>query len=148
MLDLIKQLRQKTGVGILEAKKILEETKGNLEKAFEILKEKGLEKIADKKTKEAKEGIIESYIHSNYKLGGLVELFCQTDFVAKNPEFKELAHEIAMQIVAMDPKNEQELLLQESIKNPEITIQKLIDQAILKFGENIKLGRFVRFKIS
>lgn len=147
MNDLIKKLREKTGVGILEAKKILEETKGDFEKALAVLKERGIEEITGKKDKETKEGVIESYIHSNFKIGVLIELLCETDFAAKNPEFKELAHGIAMQIAAMNPKDKEELLSQEFIKDPSLSIKNLLDQAILKFGENIKIGKFIRYEL-
>lgn len=103
-LDQIKNLREKTGAGIVEIKKALEETKGDETKALEILKRKGLEKAEKKADRSAKEGIIASYIHSNGKMGAMVKLFCETDFVAKNEEFKALAQEIAMHIVASSPK--------------------------------------------
>lgn len=102
--DLIKKLREKTGGGIVDVKKALEESKGNEEKAIEILRKKG-EKIAvKKKDRQMREGIIASYVHTNHKAASLVEITCETDFVAKNEEFKKLGKDIAMQVVAMEPE--------------------------------------------
>lgn len=104
MLDKIKNLREKTGAGIVEVKKALEEAKGDDKKAIEILRKKGQEKALKKAERSAKEGIVASYIHSNGKVGAMVKLFCETDFVARNEEFKELAKDLAMHITASNPK--------------------------------------------
>ncbi len=100
----IKELREKTGLGVIECKKALEETNGDINKAIEILKKRGLEISEKKKDREAKEGLIGSYIHTNGKIGVLVEVNCETDFVAKNYEFKELVKDICLQIAAGNPK--------------------------------------------
>ena len=103
-LNLVKQLRESTGAGMLDCQKALEESKGDMNKAVEILRKKG-EKIAEvKQGRSTKEGVVEAYIHSNKKIGVLVELVCETDFVARNEEFKILAHDLAMQVAATDPK--------------------------------------------
>jgi elongation factor Ts len=104
MLELIKKIREKTGAGIVMVKQALEEAKGNEEKAIEILRKKGQAKAVKKSDREAKEGVVVSYIHSNNKVGAIVKLYCETDFVARNSEFQELAKDIAMHIVAMNPK--------------------------------------------
>ncbi|WP_457621246.1 translation elongation factor Ts [Persephonella sp.] len=101
---LVKTLREMTGAGILECKKALEETGGNLEEAVELLRKRGIAKAAKKAGRETKEGIIHSYIHAGGRVGVLLELNCETDFVARNEVFKELANEIALQIAAMKPQ--------------------------------------------
>ena len=191
-IDQIKSLREKTGISMIECKKALEEANGNENKAIEILKKKGIEVAEKKSGRETKQGIVEAYIHSNRKMGALVEVYCETDFVAKNSQFKELAHNLAMHITAMNPlylseeeipekviteekellysqfkdsgkpekvieqiiegklKKQHEqicLLSQPFIKNPDITIKQLIDEYIAKLGENIRIGKFVRFEI-
>jgi len=104
MLEKIKKLREKTGAGIIDIKKALAEADGDEQKAIEILRKRGQEKAIKKSERSAKEGIIASYVHSNQKVGAIVELFCETDFVARTDEFKELAKDIAMHITAMNPK--------------------------------------------
>lgn len=102
--DMIKTLRERTGAGILDAKKALEEMNGDMEKAFDMLREKGLAKAAKKATREAREGLVEPYIHLGGKIGVLVEVNCETDFVARNDQFKELAHDLALHIAAAAPR--------------------------------------------
>jgi elongation factor Ts len=111
------------------------------------LKEHGLEKAKKKEAKETKQGIVHSYIHQNGRIGVLVELLCETDFVARTPDFQNLAHEIAMQIAAMKPKNTEDLLKQEYIRDGTRTIKEVIAQNIAKLGENIRVSRFERFEI-
>lgn len=143
----IKQLREKTDAPISECRKALLEADGDFQKALEILS-KNAKGVAQKKSdREIKEGAIESYIHANGKVGVLLELGCETDFVAKNMQFKTLAKEIAMQIAATDPKNEAELLAQPYIRESQKTIGDLINEHIAKFGENIKVGQFSRLAI-
>lgn len=143
----IKNLRDKTGISVMECKKALEEANGDEKRAEEILAEAG-KMIAQKKSeREIKQGLIEAYIHSNNKIGVLLELGCETDFVAKNVEFKNLAHEIAMHIAAMNPQNLEELLSQPYIKDEQKTIQELVNETIAKLGENIKIGKFTRLEI-
>lgn len=104
MLEKIKKIRELTGAGIVEVKKALEEAKGNEEKTIEILRKKGLEKASKKSTRSTQEGVVASYIHSNNRVGAIVKLLCETDFVARNEEFKELAQDIAMHVTAMNPE--------------------------------------------
>ncbi len=131
----------------MDCKSALEEAGGDEQKAMEVLKRKGLEKAEKKAEREIKAGLIDSYIHGNQKIGALLELGCESDFVARNENFKALSHDLCMQIVAANPQNVEELLLQPFIKDPEQTIQSLISEYISKLGENIKIGRFTRFEI-
>ena len=143
----VKQLRQKTNISVMECKKALEETKGDEKKALEILSKRGVEKAIKKAEREAKQGLIEAYIHSNGKIGVILELNCETDFVARNQEFKELAHNLAMHIAAIEPKDKKELLEQPFIKDESKIIKDLINETIAKLGENIKIGKFTRLEI-
>lgn len=143
----VKQLRDKTGASMMECKKALNEAKGDEKKALKILQEKGRLTAMKKSERKAEEGIIESYIHSDKKMGVLLELKCETDFVARNEEFKELAHDLAMHIAGMGSKDEKGLLEEPFVKNEEITVKELIDQKIAKLGENIKIGRFTRYEL-
>ena len=146
-IDLIKELREQTGVSVAACKKALEEVDGDIEKAKEVLRKLG-KSLADKKSsREAGFGIIETYIHSNKLVGSMVELRCETDFVAKSKEFIELAHEICLQISAMNPDDNNALLSQEWVKDNTKTIQELIEEAVNKMGENIVLKRFSRYEI-
>ena len=143
----VKQLRDKTNASMMDCKKALIEAKGDEKKALKILQKKG-QLIAMKKSgREAGQGIIEAYIHSNKKIGVLLELRCETDFVARNEEFKELAHDLAMHVAAMDSEDEKSLLKESFIKNEEITVKDLIDERIAKLGENIKIGKFIRYQL-
>ena len=147
MIDSIKKIREQTGLSVADIKNALKEADGNEVKALEILGLRG-HKIAEKKAdREVKEGIVESYVHSNRKVGVLVILNCETDFVAKSQDFQELAHYLAMQIASMDPKNIDELMEQPFIKEQELTIKELISRYIAKLGENIKVGDFKRYQI-
>jgi len=143
----VKQLREETGVSIMECKKALEESNGNKNKALDILHKKGRDIVSKKSKRETKQGIIESYIHNNSKIGVLLELYCETDFVARNKEFKELAHDLTLHIASMAPKDIESLLKEPFVKNPEILIKELIDEKITKIGENIKIGRFIRYEL-
>ena len=122
----VKKLREKTGVSMMECKKALEESRGNEALALDILCQKGKNIALKKLERETKQGIIEAYIHSNSKVGVLLELNCETDFVARNQEFKSLAHDLAMHIAGMDSQNIKSLLAEPFVKNPEITIKDLI----------------------
>lgn len=138
----LKQLRESTGLSFNVIKKALEESGDDVGRTLELLKSQGAA-IADKKaSRELKAGIVEAYIHSNRKLGCIFELFCETDFVARNDEFKSLAHEIAMHIAAMKPASNEDLLFQPFVKDPSQTVKDLITQCIAKLGENIQVGRF------
>lgn len=139
----IKKLRGETGAGIADCRKALEESKGDFAKAKEWLKQKGLEKSAEKSDREVKAGLVETYSH-NGKVGVLVEVLCETDFVAKTEDFKNLAHELALQIASMKPESVADLLEQEYIRDNSQTIDQLIKGVIGKLGENIQVGRFER----
>jgi elongation factor Ts len=147
MLDKIKNLREKTGAGMVEIKKALEEAGGDEQKAMEILRAHGQEKAAKKSDRMAGEGVVVSYIHANSRVGAMVKLMCETDFVARNVEFKDLARDVAMHVVAMNPEDVAALLNQPFVKNPEITVGDLIIQSISKIGENIQVGEFLRMEI-
>lgn len=143
----IKTLREKTQAGFADCKNALDEAFGDMKKAEEILRKKGFEKAAKKSDRETGQGLVESYVHQNGRIGVLVSLLCETDFVARTDEFKSLAHEIAMQIAAMNPKDVKSLLSQEYIRDGSRTINDLITEAIAKLGENIKIGSFSRVEI-
>ena len=146
-LEKIKELRELTNLSIQACKKALEKSKGNIEKALEILKQEGIKFAAKKTERKAENGIIYSYIHSNQKIGVLLELYCETDFVAQKEEFKKLAKELTMQIAAMNPENKETLLKQDFIRDLDQTIEDLIKSYIAKLGENINVGKFIRFEI-
>lgn len=145
-IDKIKQLREETGVSVIECKKALTEAKGDIDKAKEILKKRGRELAQQKKDRATGQGIIESYIHANKKVGVLLEMNCETDFVAKSPDFQNLAHELCLQIAGMDDE-ETPLLSQPWIKDETKTVKELVDEYIAKLGENITVKRFVRYQI-
>lgn len=143
----IKELREKTGAGILDVKRALEENGGDMSKA-EAWLEKKLGLAAGKKAgRETRAGLVDAYVHSTGRMGALAELYCETDFVARNPEFKTLAHDIVMHIAASAPETTEELLAQPFVKNESKTVSDVINEAVGKFGENIKVGRFVRFEL-
>lgn len=146
-VEIIKQLRDETLASVADCKNALEEAKGDIKKAREILKKKGFERAEKKADRVAKEGLVESYIHQNGKIGVVVEVLCETDFVARTDEFKALAHEVAMQIAAMDPKDSKELLKQEYIRDSSKTIEVLVKETIAKLGENILVGKFSRVAV-
>ena len=189
-LEQIKNLREKTGAGIVGVKKALEEAKCDETKAIEILRKRGQEKAMQKSERSAKEGIIAAYVHSNRKVAAMVELLCETDFVARNKDFQNLAQDIAMHITALNPqylkpedipaeivekeqdiwkeqlknegkkdklipqilvgkekkfREESALLTQAFVKNPDQTVADLITENINKIGENIQIGKFIRY---
>ncbi len=189
---MVKELRDKTGAGMMECKKALVETGGDLESAIKYLREKGIAKAALKADRETKEGIIASYVHAGNKIGVLLELNCETDFVARTDEFKSLGKDLCMQIAASNPKyisrddvpedvinSEKEiykaqakqegkpehilekiaegklnkffsevcLLEQPFIKDTDKSVEDVIKLAISKFGENITIGKFIRFEV-
>lgn len=143
----IKELREITQAGFADCKAALDEAGGDMKKAEEILRKKGFEKAAKKSDRETGQGLVESYVHQTGKVGVLVSLLCETDFVARTDEFKHLAHEIAMQVAAMNPKNTEALLKQEYIRDGSKTIDELIKETIAKVGENINLKEFLRSEI-
>ena len=188
----VKELREKTGLSMGECKKALVETKGNLEEAVKLLRKKGLDAASKKAGRATAEGIIGTYIHSNFKIGVLLEVNCETDFVARNENFQEMVKDIAMHIAASEPKfvskeevtqevldqekeiymsqikaqgkpeniaakivegklakyYEENCLLEQSfVKNPDITVGQMISTKIAEIGENLKVARFVRFQV-
>jgi elongation factor Ts len=191
--QMVKELRERTGAGFLDCKKALEEANGNMEEAILILRKKGLAKAEKKVGRQTADGLIGSYVHAGGKIGVLVEVNCETDFVARTEDFQNLVKEIAMQIAAMNPKyispedvppevleREKEILREQVIKtgksgpvvekivegklkkffeenclleqpyirDPNLTVKELIAQAVAKLGENIRVRRFVRFQLN
>ena len=144
-VDDIKALREKTGAGIADCKEALSLSKGSIGKAVEIIKEKGLEK-AKKADRETHSGLVFSYVHGG-KIGVLVSLLCETDFVAKTDDFLILGKEICLQVASMNPKNIDDLLKQEYIRDSKLTIDGMIKAVIGKLGENIKISDFSRLAI-
>ena len=131
----------------MECNRALDETGGDFERAKALIKERGLAKVQKKSDRDAKEGVIESYVHSGNRIGALVELSSETDFVARNQEFKDLAREIAMQVAAMDPKNVEELLGQAYIRDASKTVGELVTTLAASTGENVRVRRFKRFQL-
>ena len=146
MKEDIQKLRELTGAGVMECKRALEGAKGDFDKAVSIIHE-AVEILAQKKSERATgAGFLESYIH-NERVGVLLELRCETDFVARSKEFKELAHDLVMQIAAMDPLSVEDLLNQNYVKDETIKVEDIIKRAIAKLGENTKIERFCRYEI-
>lgn len=144
----IKELRERTGISIAQCKQALEDAGGDMDKALAFLREKGTE-VADKKSnRELKAGVISSYIHNNGTIGALLQIHTETDFVAKNPEFKALADDIVMHLAAMGPDTVEELLTQPFIKDPSLTVSDLIKGFIQKFGERIEVVNFARLSLA
>lgn len=145
-IEYIKKLREQTGAGIADCKEALKESDGDLEKAKEWLKKKGLDKASSKTERAVKAGIVDVYSHGG-KVGVLVEVLCETDFVARTDDFKNLAHELSLQIASMNPSSLEEFLSQEYIRDNSLTIDQLIKSLIGKLGENIQIGRFERIAL-
>ena len=160
--EMVKQLREETGAGVMECKKALTDANGDFSKAKEALRQAGLARADKKASRVAAQGLIEPYIHGNGRIGVLIELNCESDFVARTEAFRALAHDIAMQVAATSPKyvsadevpadeaapkEEICLLAQPFIKNPGQTVEQLIKDKIGTIGENIVLRRFVRFEL-
>ena len=159
---MIKQLRDDTGAGVMDAKRALDDAAGDMARAREILREKGLAAAAKRSERETNQGVVEAYIHAGGRIGVLVELNCETDFVANTPDFRQLARDVAMQVAAMQPlavdvesrtpemegsDEEIVLLAQPFIKDGSRTIGELVTEAIAKTGENIRVARFSRFEL-
>lgn len=143
----VKHLRDSTGLSLGQIKIALDEAGGDVARAMEVLRAHGVAVAENKSSREVKEGVVDAYIHATKKLGALVEVLCETDFVARNVEFRRLAHELAMQIAAAKPGTVDDLLSQSFIKDQDITVKDLINQHIAKLGENIQVGRFQIFEI-
>lgn len=191
-MDLIRELRNKTGAGVMDCKQALSEAGGDIQRAQDILREKGSAQVIKRSARDTREGLISSYVHSGSKLGVLLEVNCETDFVARTSEFSQLAKELAMQVAAMDPlwikpedvpkeviekekeiykKQAQEsgkpekvvekivqgrlqkyfsevcLLEQPYIKDPKLKVKDVVAESVAKLGENIRVGRFTRFRV-
>ncbi|OGF99154.1 translation elongation factor Ts [Candidatus Gottesmanbacteria bacterium RBG_13_37_7] len=146
-IDQLKKLREKTGAGVMDCKRALEEAKGDEKKATDLLNKWGVEKAAKKEDRETKAGAIDSYIHLDGRVGVLMEIQCETDFVARTDDFKSLSHELCLQIASMEPKDVKALLKQEYIRDPSVKIGDLIKRTIGKLGENIQIIRFTRFQL-
>ena len=161
-VEAIKELRERTSAGIMDCKRALQESKGDLARAEEILREQGIASAARKASRATNQGVVESYIHSGGRIGAIVEVNCETDFVARTPDFKDLAHDLAMQVAAMSPlyvddseipdgdevDPQQACIMQQPfIKDPSQTVQDLVNEAIGKLGENVRVRRFARFSL-
>ena len=154
--ELIKELRDKTGAGIMECKKAIDDALGDMGKAEQLIKERGLAMAEKKAGREAGQGLIDSYVHAG-RIGAMIELNCETDFVARTDDFKTLAREIAMQVAATNPSriSSQEestdgdvpLLDQPYIRDPGKTIQDLVNETIARVRENVVIRRFARFEL-
>ena len=143
--SLVKELREKTGAGIMDCKKVLVETDGDLEKASELLRERGIAKAAKKSGRIAAEGIVQAIVSEDGKVGAIVEVNSETDFVAKNAEFQNFVSDIAKQIIEKNPANVEELLAQESITHPGKDVKSVLIEKIATIGENINIRRFERY---
>ena len=145
--EMIKQLREKTNAGIMDAKRALEESHGDMKKAEEWIKQKGMQRAEKKSGNEAKQGIIASYVHQGSQVVAMVELNCETDFVARNENFVTLGKEVAMQVASMKPATVVELLDQPYIRDPQTSIKNLVRETAGILGENIVVARFTRMAV-
>ena len=170
---LVKELREQTGAGIMDCKRALQDANGDLKKATDLLKQSGLAKADKKAGRLANQGLIEVYVHAGGRIAAMVEVNCETDFVARTPDFKAIARDVAMQVAAMNPKYVSEdqvpesdwpaleaeygdrkkaveavcLLQQAFIRDPKLSIHELVRQGVAKLGENIQVQRFARFEV-
>lgn len=142
----IRKLRDATGAPVIRVKKVLEETNDE-KKAEEILRNEGFEKAVKRESRETGQGIVKAYSHHSGKVVSVVELLCETDFVARNDLFQNLAYDIAMQVASMNPKNTKELMDQEFIKDSSKKISELVSEVIAKTGENIRIGKIFRVEL-
>ncbi len=143
----VARLRTETGAGVMDCKRALEDAQGDYDKAKALIAERGLDKAAKKSGREAREGVVASYIHANGRIGSLVELASETDFVSRGDEFRELAQELAMQVAAMAPADVDELLGQAYIRDASKTIKDLVTAVAASTGENVHVRRFQRFAL-
>ena len=143
----VKELREKTGAGMMDWKKVLTETDGDMEKATELLRERGITKAAKKSSRIAAEGLVDSYLSEDAKVGAVVEVNAETDFVAKNEEFKAFVKDVVKQVALNNPKDVEELLAQKSIAEPDKTVQEVLTNKIATIGENMSIRRFARFEV-
>jgi len=140
-LEKLKQLREETGISFAICKKALEEAKNDISKAKKFIEKIAGEKIQEKSKRSTKSGGLFTYVHHNKKVASIVEIQCETDFVSGNKEFQEFGHEMALQIASLCPKNVNELLSQEYIKDPKRKIRDLLSEVTLKFGEKIQISK-------
>lgn len=145
--ELVKKIREETGAGVMDVRRALLESNGDEKAAKELLKAKGEEAVAKRSERETAQGVIETYVHSGGKVGAMVFLSCETDFVAKTDEFKNLARELAMQVAAMNPTDVDELIDQDYIREPGKNVKQLVNEVIAKTGENIVIKRIARFSL-
>jgi elongation factor Ts len=143
----VQRLREETNAGVMDCKRALEDASGDYQKAKELLKERGLQKAAKKEGREAKEGVVAAYIHAGGRVGALVEIASETDFVARGDEFQKLAREVAMQVAAMSPATLDDLLAQAYIRDASKTVKDLVTDLAVKTGENLSVRRFQRFAL-
>jgi len=158
----VKELRERSGAGVIECKNALEQAGGNVEQALEILRQQGLAKADKRAGRVAGQGLVEAYLHTGGRIGALVEVNCETDFVGRTEDFKALAHDIAMQVAATSPRylsaeempeseqldpKEVCLLQQPFIKDPSKSIDDLVKEIAGRTGENVKISRFARFEL-
>ena len=162
-VDDVKRLRDETGAGVMDAKRALDDAAGDFERARELLRERGVEAAAERSDRETRQGLVESYIHGEGRIGVLVEINCETDFVARTDEFRLLARDVALQIAAMNPsaltledvpedvrESEREgaaLLTQPFVKESGQTVQQRIEETVASTGENIRVARFTRYEL-
>lgn len=146
-MTMVSKLRDATGAPVVRVKKVLDEVKGDEKKALGILQKEGFEKAAKREGRDTTQGTIASYVHHSKKVIGVVELLSETDFVARNEMFSQLAADLAMQVASMNPKDAEELVSQDFIKDPSKKINDLVKEVIAKTGENVKVGRIYRLEI-
>ncbi len=161
-VESVRELRDRTGAGIMDCKRALVEAAGDLDRAQAILHEKGIASVEKRASRATSEGLVESYVHSGGRIGAIVQVDCETDFVARTSVFKDLAHDVAMQVAAMAPlyldiadipdgedrdPAEACLLQQPFIRDPAKTVEDLVKEAAAKLGENVRVGRFARFSL-
>jgi len=144
--DTVIKLREETGAGVMQCKRALEEANGDYEKAKVLIAKAGAMKAEAKKERATGSGLLEAYMH-NGRVGVLLEIRCETDFVAKADAFKELAHDVAMHVAAMDPESVEALLAQPFVRDESVTIKDLVNAAVGKIGENIEIKRFTRYEL-
>lgn len=145
-METIQELRAKTGVSVMAVKKALDRAKGDIKKAEEYLREESSIIASKKADRETKAGVIQGYVHAG-RIGVLVRLKCETDFVAKNPDFQNFSKDIAMQIAASEAQNTEELLREPYIKNTSVSVSDYLKEAIGKFGENIEISEFKKLEL-
>jgi len=144
--EIVKKIREATGAGVMDIKNALDESGGDEKKALIALKKRGLAIAEKKANRETRQGLVETYTHMG-KVGAMIEVNCETDFVARNPEFKDFVHDLALQVASLESEKLEDLLAMDLIKEPGKTVQDLLTEKIAKLGENIKIKRFVRYSL-